>query len=42
MTRERWQVLLLDAALGLGIAFLVVLLVVFASHTEPTFIYQAF
>ena len=34
--------LLVDIAIGLGIALLVVLIVVFAPHAEPTFIYQAF
>ena len=38
----RWRDLVIDAAVGLGLALLVVLIVAFASHAEPTFIYQAF
>ena len=37
-TRE----LLIDLAIGFGLALLVVLIVIFAPHAEPTFIYQAF
>ena len=34
--------LLVDIAFGLGLAVLIVLIVIFAPHAEPTFIYQAF
>jgi hypothetical protein len=36
------QRLLVDILIGLGLAILIVLIVIFAPHAEPTFIYQAF
>lgn len=37
-----WRELALDIAIGLAIATLIVLIVVFSSAAEPSFIYQAF
>lgn len=42
MTREQWRELAVDAMMGLAIAVLVILVVVFSSAAEPSFIYQAF
>lgn len=39
---ERTKVLLQDIVVGLAIAALIVLLVIFSTRTAPTFIYQAF
>ncbi len=38
----RTRNLLVDLAIGFGLALLIVLIVIFAPHAEPTFIYQAF
>ncbi|MHB1340424.1 MAG: hypothetical protein ACYC77_02920 [Coriobacteriia bacterium] len=37
-----WRDLVLDVAIGLALAVLIVLIVVFSSAAEPSFIYQAF
>jgi hypothetical protein len=38
----RTRDLMVDVAVGFGLALLIVLIVIFAPHAEPTFIYQAF
>ncbi|MFA5845235.1 MAG: hypothetical protein WC971_10450 [Coriobacteriia bacterium] len=42
MSRDRLARLAVDIVVGVAIAALVVLVVMFASSTAPTFIYQAF